>query len=74
MTRDAHGGLIRRLAPDEDPVHVEAWIRHAHGSLDAVEPLHFAREVKRAVARIHAQGPEQSEELARSYGLRPPSC
>ena len=74
MTRDAHCGLIRRLAPDEDPAHVEAWIRHEHGSLDNVEPLQFVREVKRAVARIHAQGSQESEELARRYRLRPPSC
>lgn len=74
MTPDGHGALIRRLAPDEDPAHVEAWILHEHGTLDNVEPIHFAREVKRAVARIHARGPQESEQLARRYGLRPPSC
>lgn len=70
MTRDAHDGLIGRLAPGEDPARVAAWIRHEHGTLDNVEPLDFVREVKRAVARIHAQGPQESDQLTRSHGLR----
>ena len=71
MMNDCHLAIITRLAPDEDPAHVEAWICHKHGALINVNPIHFAREVKRAVASIHAHDVAQSDELARHHGLQP---
>jgi hypothetical protein len=69
--KSSYAGSIARLAPDDDPAHVEAWMRLAHGNLDDIDPVHFAREVQVAAqraARVHAR---HSEALARSYGLRP---
>jgi hypothetical protein len=63
--------LLGRLAPGEDPAHVEAWLRVAHGELEDIDALYFVREVKLAVERIHARGAAGSDELARSFGLRP---
>lgn len=63
--------LIERLAPDHDPAHVEAWMRLEHGTLDALNAVHFAREVHVAIACIERAGVEESDELARSYGLEP---
>jgi diguanylate cyclase (GGDEF)-like protein len=50
----AYAGVIRRLAPGEDPALVEAFVRLEHGPLSNVEPVDFAREVAAAVTRIHA--------------------
>ena len=61
--------VIRRLAPEEDPVHVEAWMCREHGDLTRIDAIYFAREVKAAVERVHAASPGQSEALAQSYGL-----
>lgn len=63
--------LIARLAPGEDPAHVEAWMRLEHGVLEDVNPLHFAREVKKAVGRVQAADDVQCDTLARRFGLEP---
>jgi hypothetical protein len=62
-------GLIRRLAPEEHPAHVEAWMRSEHGTLDAIDPFAFARAIKTAAERVRAAGRDENDELARSYGL-----
>ena len=62
---------IQRLAPDADPAHVEAWMRLEHGTLDSLNPAHFAREVQIAVGCITFAGLHESDELARCYGLQP---
>ena len=71
MTHESYLPLIWRLAPNEDPAHVEAWICHEHGAVDNVNPIHFAREIKRAVTSIHGHDLAQSDKLARRYGLQP---
>jgi hypothetical protein len=62
---------IQRLAPIADPAHVEAWMRLKHGMLDSLNAAHFAREVQLAVGCIEFAGLNESDELARSYGLQP---
>ena len=49
-----YAGVIGRLAPGEDASRVEAAMRIEHGTLERLDAIHFAREVKAAVARIHA--------------------
>lgn len=66
--------IIKRLAPDQDPAHVEAWMRLEHDNLDNINPIHFAREVLAAATRARQAGIEESDALARSYRLQPPSC
>ncbi len=46
-------------------------MRRAHGTLDSIDTISFAGAVKAAADRVHAAGSEESETLARSYGLRP---
>ena len=43
-----YAALIGRLAPDHDPAHVEAWIHLEHSTLDGLDAIHFAREVRAA--------------------------
>lgn len=66
-----YAALIARLAPDHDPAHVEAWMRLEHSTLDALDPVHFAREVAVAAECIRAAGLIESDKLAHSYGLQP---
>ncbi len=68
-TPSVYAGVIRRLAPDEDPAHVEAWMLSRHGTLDAIHSTEFARAVKTAVDRARAADPGTNDDLARSYGL-----
>jgi hypothetical protein len=44
--------IIRRLVPDLDPAGIEDQLRRTHGSIDAIAPVHFAREVKRAADHL----------------------
>ncbi len=62
-------GVIERLAPGCNPVHVEAWMLLKHGSLDRVGTVYFAREVTLAAQRAIEAGPRRSEELAQELGL-----
>ncbi len=43
-----YAGIIARLAPDDDPAHIVAWLVAEHGSLDSIDPIRFACAVKRA--------------------------
>ena len=67
----SYATLIRPLAPEYDPAHVEAWMRLEHDTLDALDATRFASEVKAAVACVLEAGTEQTDQLARSYGLCP---
>ena len=49
--------------------HVEAWMRSEHATLDGLGPQRFRDEVEIALALIDRAGEEQSEALARSFGL-----
>ena len=62
---------IRALAPDEDHAHIEAWMRLEHPVLDGLSAEHFAREVQFAIKCVDATGLDESDALARSYGLEP---
>ena len=64
-----YAGVIRRLAPDEDPAHVEAWMRSKHGTLDAIRSTDFARAIKTAAAQARDSDPATNDDLARAYGL-----
>jgi len=61
---------IRKLAPDYDPRHVEAYMRIGHATLDDLSPALFRREVLIAVECIEMEGKETAESLAKSFGLR----
>ena len=52
-----------------DVRHVEAFLRLEHGTLDALSPAAFAREVAAAAACVDEAGPALSEDLATSHGL-----
>lgn len=54
---------------DRDPRHVEAWMRITYGTLDHLTAAEFESEVLLAVNCIAVSGDEESEQLARSYGL-----
>jgi DNA-binding transcriptional LysR family regulator len=69
LTVTSYQGLIRRLAPEANPRHVEAWMRIAHGTLDHLSAELFRHEVILAVDCIAEAGEEQSEKLAQSFGL-----
>lgn len=52
-----------------DPRHVEGWMRLERGTLDALSPAEFAAEVKAAAGCCADATLEQSEDIARSFGL-----
>ena len=62
----AYARVIGRLAPGEDASQVEADMRRRHGDLDQVDAVDFAREVKAAVARMHADRPPTHAAPARA--------
>ena len=69
MIREALAHLGRIGAAD--PRHVEAWMRLEHGCLDGLGSLaRFRSEVAIALQCIDAGPRRDSEDLARSYGLR----
>lgn len=51
------------------PHHVEAWLRLEHGTLDHLSRTAFDHEVELALECIAAASAEETEDLARSYGL-----
>lgn len=64
-----YADYIAPLAPGFDPRHVEAFIRLEYGTLDHLGPEQFRNEVAIAMACIRETGAEDSEALARSFGL-----
>ncbi len=62
-------GLIQRLVPAQDALHVEAWLTVVHPDLDGIDPVAFANEVRVAAERAHDAGPGPSETLARLLGI-----
>jgi len=51
------------------PHQVEAWMRLEFGTLDALGGAAWNRAVREATDCIDAAGDEQSERLAKSYGI-----
>lgn len=69
MIREALAAMGRIGAAD--PRHVEAWMRLEHGCLDGLGSLaRFRSEVRTALACVDAGPLADSEDLARSFGLR----
>lgn len=67
----AYADHITTLAPGADPAHIEAWMRLEHGTLDGLSRWQFAGEVQTALSCIEFSGLDESDELARSFGLQP---
>lgn len=63
-------GVLKKMKSDAKPHHVEAWIRVVHGTLDHLTIGEFEQEVRIALDLATTAGHEQSENLARSYGLK----
>lgn len=59
--------MMRR--EDVNPVHVEAYMREGHGSLDDIRAADFARWVRHAVDHVDEYGIDCADELAASCGL-----
>lgn len=49
-----YAGIIARLAPDDDPDDIVARLVEEHGSLDSIDPVHFAGAVKCAAERARS--------------------
>ena len=60
---------IQALAPVYDHRHVEAYMRCENGTLDALSPAKFSREVMIACQCIDEGGTQAAEGLAKSYGF-----
>lgn len=64
-----YADLIKQFAPGHDPRHVEAYMRIEHPTLDGLSRMEFADEVEFAVICITADGLENAELCAKSFGL-----
>ena len=53
-----------------DAVHIEAWMRIEHPTLDALSPAAFRREVAAAIECARASTLAENDALAASLGLR----
>lgn len=61
----ASKGFIGRY----DPRHIEAYMRLEHSTLDGLSPKQFASEIEIGMACVDADGLDNAERLAKSYGL-----
>jgi hypothetical protein len=61
--------VIKKFAPDANPRWVEAWMLLEHSTLDDLSIDRFRHEVGIALSCIAQATPDQSEQLALSYGL-----
>ena len=52
-----------------EPRHIEAWMRLEHRTLDGLSRDEFTEAVFEAIRAWCEAGPDQSEVLARSFGL-----
>lgn len=60
---------IATLCGDYDVRHVEAYIRLEHPRVDVLPVDELAEEVELGMRCIEAQGVQEAERLARSFGL-----
>jgi hypothetical protein len=65
----SYADLCREFVPSCDPRHVEAWIRFEHSTLEGLSRDRFRYEALIAERCIREAGVEQSEALAKSFGL-----
>jgi len=61
--------LCRVGLAGEDPIHVEAWMRLGHPTLDGLCRAEFEDEVILAVACMREVTPEENARFAASFGL-----
>lgn len=52
-----------------NPMHVEAYMRLEHDTLDGLSPAQFRREVEIGAECAAASSPADNDRLARSFGL-----
>lgn len=52
-----------------DPRHIEAYMRLEHSTLDSLTPKQFKDEVAVGMACVDADGIDNAEACARSFGL-----
>lgn len=60
---------IRRLQPQHDPRHIEAFMRLQYGALDHLSRETFAREARICAMCVDEGGVANAERLAKSFGL-----
>ena len=60
---------IKKLIPDLDPRHIEAYMRCQFGTLDGLDQAQFSAGARIAAACVDEGGTAAAEALARSYGL-----
>ena len=60
---------IKRLAPDHDPRHIEAFMRLEYPCLDGLNARQFDEQVGIAILCIKDGGLEFAEKIAKSFGL-----
>lgn len=61
---------FRKLQPDYDPRHIEAFVRLEYSTLDHLPLATLRREAKIAAACIDEIGVEEAEKTAKSMGIR----
>lgn len=59
---------FKKLQPNHDPRHIEAWVRLEYGTLSHLPLSTLRREAKIAAACTDA-GVAEAEALAQSFGL-----
>ena len=69
MSYRGYQKLIHEIVPAYNPRHIEAYMRIVHGTLDNLSRKQFANEVKICAIAVDMAGPEDSEELAKSFGI-----
>lgn len=52
-----------------DPRHIEAYMRLEHSTLDGLSRSQFSAEVSIGIACVDADGEENAERCAQSFGL-----
>ena len=61
--------IAKQGAIGTDPRHVEAYMRLGHSTLDGLSASQFRNEVEGCIGCVHADGIENAERCAQSFGL-----
>lgn len=64
-----YAAMIKAIAPEHDPRHIEAYMRLAHPTLDGLSKEEFRREVTLCAECVRVGGVDAAESNARSFGL-----
>lgn len=65
----SYAETFKKLQPDHDPRHIEAYVRLEHGTLGGLSMDTLRSEARTAAACIDLAGTTSAEELAQSFGL-----